>query len=235
MTFAEIEQTGEWQHLALPARGHYSDELPYHNWRHPLAVAKEVVALANRCGERGLHLDTGQLAVAAAWHDAEHHRDPRAAHHVSKESHSADLAREYLLASGQTENYANEIAKAIIGTTHGVRRGLNAIALHRADIANIGGPYGDFAICSYRLLLERRVNDPELTFDKYVAKSGEVIKELADESLAELATLGEPTSGTDSWPEQALANLKRLQTETEASLENYPLAASVTSLIAGEY
>lgn len=226
-TFAELQETEEWQNLALPAQEHYTYELPYHNWGHAMSVAEAVVALGNRCIARGMHLNIGLLAVAAAWHDADYMADHMKLHHPTKESLSAYAAETFLRSQGAAEDYALQVGRAILGTTHGVsRRGLHALVLHRADIATIGGPYETFASNSCKLLQERRLAEPKLSFAKFVEGNRLFIGLLIAESVEkELPQLGEPVDSPGSFPVEALANITRMTEETETSLAKYGAAA----------
>lgn len=74
----------------------YAPALPYHNFRHALAVAEEGRRLVEHCRASGLLLDADIVHYACLLHDAGYAEDHAALGFESKEAYSASLAREVL-------------------------------------------------------------------------------------------------------------------------------------------
>ena len=197
------------------AKAHYSDTLAYHNWSHAEAVMRDVNVLVDRAGERGIILARNALVIATAWHDAGFHEDHIQKGFVTKEHYSAHLLEEYI--ADKPVDYATRflMCEAILGTIHGFEREtLNTLVLHRADVANIGGPYDEFYKISVALWQENmRLTGKEISWTDFIHSSEGYIRMIAKEAQVELPRLGEPIGEDGSYDIQALINAQRLQTE----------------------
>lgn len=219
MRFADIEQTAVWYDFADPAALHYSDDMEYHNWDHACAVAVHAADLAEICIGKGIYLERDVLNVAAAWHDAGYHEDHTALGFASKEQYSAALSAEHLRAEGATEEFIGQVTEAILGTTHkAVRTSLAALVLHRADIADVGGEYKLFAHNNYKLLLEARQRQPDLTFKEWRAGTSGFLDFIIAESLQELPRLEADSAGYHSFPAMARRNRERFMKESDEAV-----------------
>lgn len=197
------------------AQAHYSDTLAYHNWTHAEAVMRDVDILVERAATRGIVLARSALQVAAAWHDAGFHEDHKAKGFVTKEHYSAHLLETYI--TDKPVDYATRMlmSEAILGTIHGFEReSLDALALHRADVANIGGEYEAFFNISVALWRENtHLTGIQTSWEEFVQNSESYIRMIANEARVELPRLGESIGESDSYDIQALINAQRLQTE----------------------
>jgi hypothetical protein len=207
ITFAAVQETDEWRQLALPAQEFYTDELAYHNWYHALDVAAAVVDLAARCEARGMRLNVGMLAVAAAWHDAGFQEDHKRWGYDTKEQYSAALLHDFLSRKKVEPIFVSHAQAAILGTTHKHERlTSDTLALHRADIANFGYNYDLFGRHTLNLLQEARRYDPTLTFELWKSRVNGLIEFVVQESIAELPNLGEPVQTAGSYDRIAAHN-----------------------------
>lgn len=134
------------------AQAEYSD-LPYHNWHHAQAVIDGVTIIADKLHHHGITTARHSLLIAAAWHDSGYHRDHTALGYPTKEAYSAALLLQYLTDTPVTTAQKQLLHDVIVATWHHYptkRTPLQTI-LHRADIANIGGPASQFTANSYLL------------------------------------------------------------------------------------
>lgn len=194
------------------ARPFYSYELAYHNWDHALAVMRDVDVLAERVASRGTVLARGALQVAAAWHDAGFHEDHQMYGFETKEHYSAFLLEQHLAGTEVSDGEKEQMRLAILGTIHGsTRESLNTLALHRADVANIGGPYQSFVRSSLLLWEEHDERDHTISsFSDYIEGAAKYIAFIAEEARVELPRLGEPVGTPESYDTIALDNLRRI-------------------------
>lgn len=181
--------------LAMPAKEHYSPNLEYHNWQHAEDVMVRVLELAKEVRVYGIELDATVLEVAAAWHDAGFAEDHTALGFKTKEHDFAYLAKQYLKTRGQSNVFIEKVVTAILGTIHHAEReDLHALALHRADIANIGGPYAAFYRNTTLLYHEARYFCRTPTWNDWVIGTGRLIDDLVREANVELPRLGKDTA-----------------------------------------
>jgi predicted metal-dependent HD superfamily phosphohydrolase len=207
--------------LIDPARRHYDDRLAYHNWQHAQDVMEDAYDLGNRVASRGIEVDMGVLAVAAAWHDAGYIEDHTIVGFETKEHYSAYLAETFLRSKKEDELFIQAVVRAILGTIHhGDRRDMNALVLHRADIANIGGPYRNFYRKSTLVHRELGSFGVQATWPEWVRTGGLLIENLIEESLDELPRLGEPITGEMAFPIRARANSRLLLQTSKPMVTN---------------
>ena len=223
--FEEVTGHPVWRDLAMPAKRHYDSSLPYHNWDHALEVAENACDLADRFAARGgKRLHPGVLATAGAWHDAGFAEDHDALGFETKEHYSAQLAADHLNECKRPPAFIEEVRTAILGTIHhAARDNLYALVLHRADIANIGGPYKPFMVSAYKLFMEARLRNSAVQFTSWRRSTGVFLGPLISESKEELPRLGEPICGVTAFPERAASNRRTLMLENEGSLRNKAL------------
>lgn len=199
------------------AQAHYSDTLAYHNWSHAEAVMRDVDILVERASKRGITLAREALQIAAAWHDAGFHEDHTSKGFVTKEHYSAYLLEEYI--ADKPVDYATRflMSEAILGTIHGFDRDtLNTLVLHRADVANIGGPYDEFYKISISLWQENiHLTGNDISWNDFIQSSEGYIRMIAKEAQVELPRLGESIGIGGSYDIQALLNAQHLQTEPD--------------------
>lgn len=193
------------------AQQHYSYELPYHNWNHAEAVIGAVERVVDRAAERGINLSKQALRVAAAWHDAGYHIDTHT--FETKEHYSLSLLEDYLEDNPVSTADRTIMSEAILGTIHGnPERTQYGLALHYADVENIGGPRDDFIANS--LLLYEEANGRSATpisWASYVEGSSRFLEQVVEQSRNELPLLGEPTRVEGSFDTSATENLRSLR------------------------
>lgn len=202
---------------SLAARDYYSDRLPYHNWSHAAAVMEKVDELSERVGRRTRRLARGALHVAAAWHDAGFHEDHTRKGYETKEHYSAALAERYLKAQKVDEACRKIVRVAILGTIHGVERtNINALILHRADVANIGDTYENFLEANVKLWHEHGImNGVPVSWTDHQQSSVRFVDFSAHEAEQELPRLGEPVGLLGSYDTNARRNAQLLLQEPQ--------------------
>ncbi len=203
-------QSAEVKSLVRAAEQHYSYELPYHNWDHAQTVMEEVEKVAERAEMRGVLLSRQALQVAAAWHDAGYHEDHTLHNASIKEDYSIQLFNDHL-ASEQYDlspNDAMTVKAAIRGTIHQwPYRKKHGLALHLADVANLGGPYEAF-VANTKLLYQEAtlLNNTPLTWSQYAHGVPSFARSIAHEMTRELPKLREEVGTADSFDTRAYAN-----------------------------
>ena len=180
---------------------------------------QQVDILSKRVQLRQLNVARGALHIAAAWHDAGFHRDHAELGFEAKEHYSVSLAEAYLAKHSVDKRTRGIVKVAILGTIHGSQRpDLNAVVLHRADIANIGGNYPGFLSSNIKLWHEARIFNPELSWDDWRESSISFAAFAAREARDELPRIGEPVSAPGAYDLNALRNGERLRSETAPHL-----------------
>lgn len=166
------------------AQKHYRPDYPYHNWNHALSVASGTEIIASKLEDRGLTIAKGALAIASAWHDAGYHENHTAKGFDTKELYSAALLEEYLSDKPVGDFEKSLMLKAIIATHNGhdELRTPYELVLHRADIANIGGPLDEFIESSIKLWREHQhITDLSIDWEEHVYNSAKFIEFTAQE------------------------------------------------------
>jgi len=203
------------------AQKHYRSDYPYHNWNHALDVASGTEIISDKLRTHGLTIASGALAVAAAWHDAGYHEDHTAKGFETKEQYSAYLLDEYLEGKSVSDTERLLMRNAIIATwaKHPELRTPYELIMHRADIANIGGPSDEFILNSIHLWEEYRMTgDASLSWEEYVKGAGGFIMFTATEhdheSLKHFIDPADNTVDVNDLPfsTTALSNLEILRT-----------------------
>lgn len=202
------------------ARRHYSDEMPYHNWGHALDVIGGVESIADKLEAKGVYIDRGAMAVAAAWHDAGYYESHTKKGFSTKERYSAALLSDFLEGKPVNERVKRTLMlNPIIATVHEhpENRLPAELILHRADIANIGGPTEGFMESSIKLWREGGFTD----WGRHVRMSEHFIDfcivEHERESRARLMDPGDFTVDVYDEPfaDAATRNLEALREMTE--------------------
>ena len=172
------------------AEGHYRPDFQYHGWGHALDVAHGTEVISDKLQSRGYTIVKGALAIAGAWHDAGYHEDHMQKGFDTKEEYSASLLEKYLENRPMGEFERAIALNAIVATWSGFEgaRTPYELILHRADIANIGGPEDEFLANSVKLWQERILTSgKQIAWDEYVADAvvfiAETIEEHDQESL----------------------------------------------------
>jgi len=200
--------------LILPAKDHYSAALPYHNWQHALDVMKGAQELIERLSQKGIVVDRPVIMVAAAWHDAGYHEDYKKRGYKTKEHFSAALAADFLEQASVSHEIIKKVQIAILGTIHYAKREeLEALVLHRADIANIGSDYKAFRHNNSLLYKEVALHGKQPAWPDWMQGTADLIDKLVAEAKQELPRLGETLSGPESFITNATRNARRLSGE----------------------
>ena len=205
---------------SFDAAKHYTNDYEYHNWNHALAVVSGTEIISGKLEARGLTIAKGALAVAAAWHDAGYHQDHVSKGFETKEAYSAALLEEYL-----SNKHIGEFEKSIMLSSINATwaqypdpRTPHELIMHRADIANIGGPTDEFIDNSLKLWAEtQHISGKKISWQKYVDGATEFIRltyaEHDSESLENFIDPSDTTVDVNNIPfrEQALRNIAALK------------------------
>lgn len=215
------------QEFTRAARKHYSPQLPYHNWdNHVLETIAGVEVIAKKLRAKGVRVAMGALTVAAAWHDAGYYEKNTG--YATKEAYSAALLEDYLFGKGVSDYERDVMRRAILATWHGHKelRKPDELILHRADIANLGGPTDAFLAHNVHIWQEHAVlNDAPISWEQHVANSRQFVRfsvvEHERESARYSLTLNDTTIDANNlvFNEQALVNIRALGALTDPSLE----------------
>lgn len=217
------DQTLEYSQAA---QQYYRPDYLYHNWNHALAVASGTEIIADKLEARGLTIAKRAIAVASAWHDAGYHENHIAKGFETKELYSAALLDEYLRDKPVGEFEKSLMRQAIIATYsgHSELRTPYELILHRADIANIGGPLDEFVDSNVKLWREHQVTTGDsIDWDEHVKNSAKFIEFTAEEhdheSIKHLIDPEDTTLDVNDLPFRttALRNLEYIQ-EHESNL-----------------
>ena len=212
--------TDQVAEYSAAAQVHYRADYPYHNWNHAMAVASGTESISNKLERKGLIIAKGALAVAAAWHDAGYHENHLSKGFDTKEEYAAVLLDQFLDNKLVGDWERSMMSKAIIATWANYEgpRSPYELILHRADIANIGGPTDEFIENSLRLREESFYTVGKVPpWEEYVKGAGNFIEMTADEhdheSLYHYIDPQDTTLDVNDVPfkHAALINLKALQ------------------------
>lgn len=138
------------------AEKYYTPRLAYHNWDHALDVIRGVDVIADKLEETGVLIGRNALKIAAAWHDAGFHEN-RMAEFSTKEQYSSYLLGQFLADKRVDERVERTLMRQPIEATfhrYHKHRMPADLVLHRADIANIGGPLDGFLEANTKLWFE---------------------------------------------------------------------------------
>lgn len=219
----DVYQPGQVEEYAAAAELEYTDTLPYHNWNHAQAVIAGVEIIADKLSAQNVKIARNTLKIAAAWHDAGYHRNHAELGFNTKEEYSAALLMDYLEDKPVTDIQKQLMRTAIIATwhLHPQQRTPNELILHRADIANIGGPTDVFIENNLLLWQESKVQGHRYSWDQHIGQSSAfvqlVIAEHAHESVLQNLDRDDTTIDVNREPfeQAALENLIALnKTET---------------------
>lgn len=176
-------QPDQVEEYIAAAQGHYTDAYRYHNWSHAVSVMEGVDTIADKLEAQGIKIARNTLRIAAAWHDAGYHRNHAALDFSTKEEYSAALLGDYLQDKPVTNLQRNLMQTAIIATWHhhAELRTPPQIILHRADIANIGGPTDAFIENNILLLQEARHKGVYPSWRQHLAQTDSFVRLLVAE------------------------------------------------------
>lgn len=211
------EQVLEYSSAAFK---HYTPDYDYHNWDHALSVAGGTEAITTKLESKGVVTARGAMAIAATWHDAGYHEDHTSKGFTTKEEYSAALLEEYLSNKPVSDLEKSIMLQSIIATwaNYPDHRSPHQLILHRADIANIGGPTDEFIENSIKLWREsQHISGKKIPWQKYVDGASHFIEltytEHDDESLHNFIDPEDTTLDVNDTPfaMQALVNIKALR------------------------
>jgi putative nucleotidyltransferase with HDIG domain len=161
----------------LSAEKLYSDELPYHNFDHALAVTAEAMKIVNRCETEGLPIDREVVRYAAIFHDAGYHLDHQKEGFKSKEELAAALAQRELNKIGLAQAIIEKVVQTILATHRQAQFESNEEkALRAADLADLANNFEVFLKNTIRLKRESELlNGVKLTWDQWKNETEKLI------------------------------------------------------------
>jgi len=153
----------------------YTSSLPYHNWDHARDVIRGTETITQKLSENGVISAAGALAVAAAWHDAGYQENHITKGFLTKEDYSSFLLESFLEGKPVGKYEKDVMLRAIKETWIGHKelRTPTPLILHRADIANIGGPTEAFIENTKKLWAEEKFTsgDGNASWDQFIKKA----------------------------------------------------------------
>lgn len=205
----------QMERFIAAAQPRYNAELPYHNWEHAQAVMEALKEVLSRMERRGTRFaQRNALIVAAAWHDADWGGAYREHGFDCEEAYAAHLATKYLRANAANEEDIAFIAEAILATRHNTtRRSLSGVALHYADVKNIGSDYRLFLDANRNLYREAAVLGAPINEATHKERTTKFVTFTIEEARREFGRLGERVGTPNSFDAKATANLARYQQE----------------------
>lgn len=126
------------------------------------------------------------------------------------------MAVKYLKQQGADAADIVLIEEAILATQHNaVRHNLAGLALHRADIDNIGGPYTAFLSANQKLFHEAATLGQPIDVQTHKQRTAKFVTFTINEMRGELSRLHEHTGTENSFDSVAARNLGRYLQEDE--------------------
>lgn len=123
----------------------YSDQMPYHNFKHVQATLAAGALLVERCLKRGIPIDGEVVYYALLFHDAGYHENHTSKGFATKEEYSACLAAQCLRAEAISEHIIKEVVAAILSTRRDAKFTSNEEkAVRAADLAGLASDYETF-------------------------------------------------------------------------------------------
>lgn len=191
--------------------------LPYHGWGHAQAVMQSLDTLLSRMERRGMRFPEAKrngLIVAAAWHDVRFGGEYANKGFDSEEAYAAHLAVSYLNQQNADPAIISLIEESILATRHNTQhRSLAGLALHRADIDNIGGPYDGFLAANNLLFEEAAVLGNPIDLATHKERTAKFVAFTINEMRRDLPRLGEHIGTSNSFDTIAAQNLARYLSE----------------------
>ena len=153
--------------------------------------------------------------VAAAWHDAGYGGAYQEHGFATEEAYAAHLATSHLTRQGAETADITLVHEAILATQlHAGRRALYGLALHRADIDNLGGPYDKFLDANTRLWHEAAVLGAPLSWEEHQSQTEKFITFTVAEAKQDLPRLAEHVGTPHAFDTVATQNLECYLMET---------------------
>lgn len=204
------------ERFVTAAKSQYN-ALPYHGWGHAQAVIESLDDIMGRMERRGMRFPEAKrngLIVAGAWHDARYGGEYAKNGFDSEEAYAAYKAASYLEQQDVDPADIAFVEQAILATKHGTKhRSLAGLALHRADIDNIGGLYEGFLAANALLFEEAAVLGNPIGLKTHKERTAKFVAFTIDEMRRELPLLGEHVGTPNAFDTIAAQNLERYLSE----------------------
>jgi predicted metal-dependent HD superfamily phosphohydrolase len=192
----------------------YDPVLPYHNFRHALAVAEEGRRIVDRCRAAGIVIDADVVHYACLLHDAGYRDDHAARGFESKEAYSAELAADVLDRCGVDRRVAAAVREAILSTHCDAHcASVEARAVRAADLSGLGADFASFRDDAVKLKHEHEIMTGEdLPWDTWREVACRRIAAFLRERL-DLTAADVDASGDSVLAVRARENVRRLLAE----------------------
>jgi len=205
--------TSQMERFVAAAESQYNDALPYHTWGHAQEVMESLKGLLARMERRGNRFPEAKrngLIVAAAWHDVRFGGEYAKNGFDSEEAFAAYQAARYLEQQGADSAVIAFVEDAILATRHNTQhRSPAGLALHRADIDNIGGPYAGFLATNTSLFQEAEVFGNPIDLQTHKERTAKFVRFTINEMRNELPLLHEHVGTPSAFDTVAAQNLER--------------------------
>lgn len=200
--------------LEAEAAALYSTSLPYHNFQHVLATLAAAERIIARCIEEGIRVDAKVVYYALLFHDAGYHQDHRRLGHPSKESYSAELARECLIRRKTLTTVIKKVVAAILSTQREARFvTAEQKVVRAADLAGLAADFATFRCNTERLKQEYELlTGSQLTWLEWRHRADDVIQYYLGQEIR-LTSYFASVNGESAFHTAVRENLSRLQQE----------------------
>jgi predicted metal-dependent HD superfamily phosphohydrolase len=123
----------------------YSDQMPYHSFKHVQGTLAAGALLVERCLKEGVPINGEVVYYALLFHDAGYHENHISKGFSSKEEYSANLAVQCLRAQAIPEDTIKRVVSAILSTQRDAQFSSNEEkAVRAADLAGVASDYKAF-------------------------------------------------------------------------------------------
>jgi predicted metal-dependent HD superfamily phosphohydrolase len=123
----------------------YSDQMPYHSFKHVQGALAAGALLVERCLKQGVPIDAEVVYYALLFHDAGYHENHISKGFTTKEEYSAHLAVQCLRAEAISEHIVKKVVAAILSTQRDAQfTSSEQKAVRAADLAGLASDYDTF-------------------------------------------------------------------------------------------
>ncbi|MGH8095103.1 MAG: hypothetical protein ACREIF_16795 [Chthoniobacterales bacterium] len=165
-------------HLEQVAAELYSDQMPYHNFKHVFGTLEAAELLVERCLNGGVPINCEVVYYALLFHDAGYHEDYIKKGFITKEEYSVYLAIQCLRAEAIPEDTIKTVVAAILSTKRDAQPTSNEEkAVRAADLAGLASDYKTFRSDVEKLRQEsERLTGRNVAWDEWKTSTEETVR-----------------------------------------------------------
>lgn len=172
-------------HIYNSARHYYSDRLHYHNFSHIKETLNYAKSILKECDSKEITYDVKVVYHAILFHDAGYGLNHFEKGFKNKESYSAVLAENVLLAAGESKEHMEKVMRAILAThINGECQTSDDAIVRAADLSGLAAPYTDFMKNSIALFKEREyLSGEKISWSQYKKEVFDVIRSFLKQKI----------------------------------------------------